>query len=203
MLVSVWGFVPKRAGTEDPVGCLSYLHMNARTPQKLNAQEDFTQCSPHESKQCAEVNGAQARKRTSTDTRTLFAIVTTGSCSKAHTDIHLNSQVHKEENHKSLKMLVDLRSLDTRQNSCFNHHINWLKMILDHTLFWLFICFFSSKWVQGIFIHTVPKEQQCKGWSQIIHSVTSSLLGKKTNKFCLHKDYNVQMFCWNSFTEVR
>lgn len=47
--------------TEDPVGCLSYLHMNARTPQKPHAREDFTQCSPHESKQCPEINGAHAR----------------------------------------------------------------------------------------------------------------------------------------------
>lgn len=46
---------PVRVGTEDSVGCLSYLHMNARTPQKPHAQEDFTQCSPHESKQRAEV----------------------------------------------------------------------------------------------------------------------------------------------------
>lgn len=68
--------------------------MNARTPQKPYAREDFTQCSLHESKQCPEVNGAHARKRLSTDTRTLFAIVTTGGCSKAHIDIHVNSQVH-------------------------------------------------------------------------------------------------------------
>lgn len=40
-----------------------YLHMNARTPQKPHAWEDFTQCSPHVSKQCAEVNGEHARKR--------------------------------------------------------------------------------------------------------------------------------------------
>ncbi len=90
----------------------------------------ISQCSPDESKQRAEVNVTRARKRTSTDTGTLFAIVTTGSCSKAQTDTHFFS------------CLLILGHWI--QYTCFNCYINWIKVILDRTLFRLFMFLFQD-----------------------------------------------------------